>query len=127
MTAMILDAGALLAINSDDRAMIAKMKVAQQSGMELRTTGIIVAQVWRDSNGRQVNLARILNAIDVWPVDLRLGRLGGVLLGKACLSDPADATVVAIAETGDRIVTSDPIDVGTLVAVSGRTVIVVPC
>ncbi len=127
MTALILDAGALIAIDSNDRAMFAKLKVAQKFGMELRTTGIIIAQVWRDSNARQANLARMLNAIDVRAVDSKLGREAGILLGKARLSDPADATIVAVANTGDRIMTSDSHDIGQLVAVSGRTVIVIPC
>ena len=63
MTALILDAGALLAVDRDDRAMIARLRVAQHSGLELRSNAMVVAQVWRDRRGRQVNLACLLAAM----------------------------------------------------------------
>ena len=56
-----------------------------------------------------------------------MGKEAGVLLGKAASSDAVDATVVVIASTGDRILTSDPDDIRPLVAVSGRSVLIVPC
>ena len=127
MTALILDAGALIAIDSNDRATFAKLKVALKFEMELRTTGVIIAQVWRDSNARQANLAPMRNAVDVRAVDSKLGREAGILLGKARLSDPAGATVVAVENTGDRILSSDSHDIGRLAAVSDRTVMVIPC
>ncbi len=127
MSALVLDTGALLAVDRGDRAMAARLRVAERSGLELRSTGVVVAEVWRDSGGRQANLARLLKAIEVRPVDQRLGRQAGVLLGKAGLSDVADATVVAVAATGDRVLTSDPRDVGKLVFASGRSIVVVPC
>ncbi|MHB2023946.1 MAG: hypothetical protein ACYCO3_11540 [Mycobacteriales bacterium] len=127
MSALVLDAGAFVAVDRDDRAMMARLRVAQRSGLELRSTGIVVAQVWRDPSGRQASLARLLASVDVRPVDERLGREAGVLLGRASADDPTDATVVAAAVTGDRIMTSDPIDIRPLVAVSGRSILVVPC
>jgi hypothetical protein len=42
VTALILDAGALLAVDRDDRAMIARLRVAQQSGLELRSNAMVV-------------------------------------------------------------------------------------
>lgn len=83
MSALVLDAGALLSVDRADRAMMARLRVAQSAGMELRTTGIVVAQVWRDPAGRQANLARLLEAVDVEAVDDHLGRQAGVLLGQA--------------------------------------------
>jgi hypothetical protein len=74
MTALILDAGALLAIDRDDRTMIARLRVAQQSGLDLRSNAMVVAQVWRDRRGRQANLARLLHAIDVRAVRPSDGR-----------------------------------------------------
>jgi hypothetical protein len=50
-----------------------------------------------------------------------------VLLGRARLTDAADATVVAIAATGDRIATSDPADIRRLAAASRRSIRVVAC
>lgn len=107
--------------------MAARLRVAQLSGLELRTTGVVLSQVWRDPTGRQANLARLLRSVDVKAVDDDLGRQGGVLLGQARLSDAVDASVVAAAATGDRILTSDSDDIRPLVAVSGRSILVIAC
>src|SRR5712691_9329938 len=45
MTALILDAGALLATDRNGRTMIARLRVAQQSGLDLRSNAMVVAQV----------------------------------------------------------------------------------
>lgn len=87
MSAVVLDAGALVAIARDDRAMIARLRVAQRRGAELRSNAMVVAQVWRDRQGRQANLARLLRAVDVRAVDHHDGRQAGVLLGLAGLAD----------------------------------------
>lgn len=127
MTALVLDAGALIAADREDRETTARIRRAEQAGLELCTTGIVVAQVWRDSRGRQVNLARLLKSMDVRPVDRTLGRAAGVLLGRSGTSDAVDASVVAMAANGDRIMTSDPDDIRPLVAASGRSIGVIAC
>lgn len=127
MSALILDAGAFIAVDRDDRAMIARLRVAHSFGLELRTTGIVVAEVWRDASGRQSNLARLVKSVDVRAVDDRLGRAAGVLLGRARRGQAADATIVAVAAGGDRIVTSNAGDLSGLVAASGREIEVVAC
>jgi predicted nucleic acid-binding protein len=127
MSALVLDAGAFVAIDRGDRMMAARLRAAERSGIELRSNGVVVAQVWREPGGRQVQLARLLRAVDIWPVDVQLGQRAGVLAARAGTSDAIDATVVAIAEAGDRIVTSDPSDLRALVNVSERSVLVVPC
>ncbi len=50
-----------------------------------------------------------------------------VLLGRAGTSDAIAATVVLAAEDGDRIVTSDPVDIGRLAVSANRRVAVVAC
>lgn len=127
MSALVLDAGAFVAVDRADRAMIARLRMAQQSGLELRSAGVVITQVWRDPAGRQANLARLLMSVDVKAVDEHLGRAGGVLLGIAGTKDAVDASVVAVSATGDRILTSDASDIGLLVAASGRSIHVVPC
>ena len=127
MSALILDAGALVAVDRDDRATIAKLRAAQQHGLELRTNAVVVAQAWRDRLGRQVNLARLLRATDVRAVSQRDGREAGVLQGEAGTSDPVDATVVLLAGPGDRILTSDPGDLAHLTAVAGNRAVVIVC
>jgi hypothetical protein len=127
MSAVVLDAGAFAAVDRGDRAMVARLRVAERSGIELRSNGVVVAQVWRDPAGRQAELARLLRSVDIKAVDQHRGREAGVLLGRAGASDAVNATVVAVASPGDRIVTSDPADIRALVAVSGLPVLVVPC
>jgi hypothetical protein len=127
MTALILDAGALLGVDRNDRAMIARLHVAQRGGLELRSNAMVVAQVWRDSRGRQVNLARVLRAVDVRPVHHSDGRDAGALLAKSGTADPIDATVVLLAAPGDRILTSDPGDLTRLATAAANRAVVIPC
>lgn len=107
--------------------MIARLRVAQLHGYELRTSAIVIAQVWRNAGGRQARIAKLLQAVDVRPVDEQMGRDAGALLAKSGTDDPIDATVVLIARAGDRILTSDPDDIGRLASSSGKRVAVVPC
>lgn len=127
MSALVLDDGAFVAVDRADRAMLARLRMAQQAGLELRSTGVVITQVWRDPAGRQANLARLLKSVDVKAIGERLGRAAGVLLGMAGAKDAVDASVVAVSATGDRILTSDASDIGPLVAASGRSIHLVPC
>jgi hypothetical protein len=127
VTALVLDAGALISADRGERETVLRLRRAQQEGLALRGNGVVVAQVWRDPGGRPANLARLLRAVDVRAVDERLGREAGVLLGRTEGGDAVDASVVAIATAGDRILTSDPGDISRLVTASGRPVLVVPC
>jgi len=126
VSALVLDDGAFVAVDRADRAMLARLRMAQQAGLELRSTGVVITQVWRDPAGR-ANLARLLKSVDVKAIDERLGRAAGVLLGMAGAKDAVDASVVAVSATGDRILTSDASDIGPLVAASGRSIHLVPC
>jgi len=123
----VLDAGAFLAVERADRDMVARLRAAERNALELRTNGAVVAQVWRSPGSRQAVLARLLRSVDVKPVDLRMGQEAGVILGRADRGDAIDATVVATAASGDRVVTTDPEDIRALVAASGRAVLVVRC
>ena len=127
MSALILDAGALVAVDRDDRAAVARLRAAQRHGLELRTNAMVVAQAWRDRHGRQVSLARLLQATEVRAVTERDGREAGVLQAEAGTSDPVDATVVLLAGPGDRILTSDPADIARLAAAAGNRAIVIDC
>ena len=127
MNALVLDAGALVAVDRNDRSMIARLQAARKHGLELRTTAIVLAQVWRDPDGRQAELARLLRAIDVRPVDERMGRESGLLLGRAKTNDPIDATIVLITSNGDRILTSDPRDLKRLASAARKSVAIIAC
>jgi hypothetical protein len=75
VSALVLDAEALVAIDRDDRSMIARLRVAQQRRVELRTNAMVVAQVWRDRHGRQAGVllgqadtaTRSMPASSCWP------------------------------------------------------------
>ena len=127
MSALILDAGALVAVDRDDRTMMARLRASQQHGLELRTNAMVIAQVWRDPHGRQANLARLLQAVDVRALSQRDGRDAGILLAAAGTADAIDATVVLLAAPGDRILTSDPGDITRLTAAAGSRAVVIAC
>ena len=127
MSALVLDAGPLVAVDRDDRAMIARLQVAGRDGLELRSNAMVVAQVWRDRQGRQASLARLLRAVDVRAVDQQDGRDAGVLLAAAGTADPIDATVVLLAAPGDRILTSDPGDLSRLAAAAANRPVIIAC
>jgi hypothetical protein len=84
-------------------------------------------KVWRDQHGRQVSLARLLQAVDVRVISQKDGRDAGVLMAAAGTADPVDATVVLLAAPGDRILTGDPTDISRLAAKAGNRAIIVGC
>ncbi len=127
MSALVLDAGAFVAVDRGERATMTRLRVALANQVDLRTSAIVVGQVWRNPDGRQARLARLLQAVDVRPVDEPMGRRAGVLLARAGTTDPIDATVVLVAEPGDRILTSDPDDLRRLVTAAGTRAAVVTC
>jgi hypothetical protein len=95
--------------------------------VELRSNAMVIAQVWRDRQGRQASLAQLLQAVDVRAVSPQDGRQAGVLLGVAGTSDPVDGTVVLLASPGDRILTSDPGDLTRLAEAAANRAIIVAC
>jgi len=127
VSALILDAGALVGVDRNNRAVLARLAAAQRNGLELRTSPLVVAQVWRDRQGQQANLARLLQSVNVRPVRDQDGREAGALLGQTGTADPIDATVVLLANPGDRILTSDPDDLTRLAQAAKCGAVVVAC
>lgn len=111
---LVLDSGALLALERRDRAMWRRFKSAMLSGVAPLTHGGVVGQVWRGKGPRQALLANALAGVDVRGLDDTLGRRAGELLAVARTTDVIDAAVVLIAEDGDQIATSDPDDIEAL-------------
>lgn len=122
---LVLDAGALLAVERGDRDVMALLKQALLEGSAPVTHGGVVGQVWR-GGARQARLAKFLPGVDVAPLDEELSRRSGVLLGRARKSDVVDAAVVLLAQDGDSILTSDPGDLRGLAEVAGTHVDLVP-
>jgi predicted nucleic acid-binding protein len=127
MTALVLDAGAFIAVEHGQRAVLGRLAAAQLNEVDLRTSAIVLGQIWRGGTGRQATIARLLAAVEVVPVDNSTGQATGLLTGLAGTSDPIDAAVVLAARPGDTILTSDPIDIGHLVGTGRPGVAVVAC
>ena len=119
---LVLDSGALIALERNDRAMWRRLKSAQIAGSVPVSHGGVVGQAWRGGGPRQALLARALDGIDVHPLDEVLGRAAGELLAAADAADVIDAALVLLADDGDDIVTSDPDDIAQLAALAGRHV-----
>lgn len=113
---IVLDAGALIALERGDQRMLALLQRALAQGRVFRVPAGVVGQAWR--NGRvQVTLARFLrsNEVEIVPLDEQLARSCGELCGAANTRDVIDASVVLLArERRDPIVTSDPDDLRRL-------------
>ena len=113
---IVLDTGALIALERGDKRMIALLRRALAQGRAFRVPAGVVGQVWRNSRV-QVTLARFLRSeeVEIVPLDDQLARACGELCGAASSSDVIDASVVILArERQDLIVTSDPGDIRRL-------------
>ncbi len=121
---LILDAGALIAADRDDRRMAGLLELGRRAGAELRTSAPVVAQAWRQ-DARQARLARLLAGTDVRLVDLEEARAAGELLAASGTSDVVDALLVRTAVAGDQVLTSDPADVTLLAAARSVSVTVI--
>jgi predicted nucleic acid-binding protein len=111
---VILDTGALIALERNDRAMWQRLKQALQAREAPVSHGGIVGQAWRGRGSRQALLAKALDVIDIRPLDAGLGRAAGELLARAKQNDVIDAALVLLANDGDRVITSDPDDLAPL-------------
>jgi hypothetical protein len=117
MTGLTLDAGALIALERNDRRVIAALRVAVEAELKITVPAGVVAQVWRDG-ARQARLARFLgsSAVVVEALDDARARAAGQLCGVAGTRDVIDAAVVLGAKArGDRVFTSDVDDLRALV------------
>lgn len=113
---LVLDSGALIALERGDRTMWRRLKAAHAKGEAPTTHGGVVGQAWRGGGPRQALLSKALKGMDIRPVDGSLGRAAGELMARSRTSDVVDAALVLLAVDGDLIVTSDPSDFARLVA-----------
>lgn len=115
MNALVLDAGALIALDRLHRQTWVLFESALADRRPMVTHTGIVAQVWRQP-ARQARLVRALRAVDIHPLDLALALASGVLLAESGTSDVHDAALALLCRAGDTLVTSDPDDLGRLLA-----------
>ena len=95
---IVLDAGALIAVERGDRATAAVIEVARRDGRGIVVPAGVVAQIWRGGT-RQARVARLLDAPEVHVEALTdAGARGaGTLCGACGTSDVIDASVVIAA------------------------------
>ena len=105
---VVLDAGALIAIERADRRIIRLLELAG----EVHVPAGVLAQVWRNP-ARQVRLARVLAAesVAVAPLDGTEARAVGHLCGASGTADIVDASVALLTRRVSGVaITSDPDD-----------------
>lgn len=116
MPGVTLDAGALIALERDDRKVLVLLARARETGARVTVPATALAQVVR-APARQVRLARLVRqpTTDV----VALGRVDatsvGRLLAASGTTDIVDAHVVICARRADQhVATSDPDDLRAL-------------
>ncbi len=105
---VVLDTGALIAIERADRRVIRLLELAE----DVHVPAAVVAQAWRNP-ARQVRLVRVLAAdpVVVHALDNEEAKAVGHLCGASGTSDVVDASVVLVARrVGGVTVSSDPGD-----------------
>ncbi len=110
---VVLDAGALIAIDKRDRAVGAMLRVLQRDDVPVVTSATVVAQASRDPR-RQANLARVLTGVDIAVLDDVAAKKVGELLRANGTSDLADAHVALLVQPQARVLTSDEADIKAL-------------
>jgi hypothetical protein len=127
MNPIVLDAGALIALERNDRAMWSALKLAAIAGTDVLVPSAALAQVWR-AKASQVHLSRALNHCVIASFDT-IARAVGELCGRARISDVCDAQVAIVASAhADVLYTSDPADMRRLLQLLGaRRPMIVRC
>ena len=116
---LVLDAGALLAVEHRDDVVVRRLlDEADDSSETALTSAGVVAQIWRNGS-RQARLARLLASIEIWPLGHTAARRVGELLAISRTRDIVDAHVALLVHDGDVVLTSDPGDIGRLLGSRG--------
>jgi len=111
-----LDAGGLIAVDRNDRRVLALLERAAQTGVRIAIPATALAQVMRNP-AKQARLSRLIRQIDVdlIPLDGPDATAVGRLLARSRTADIVDAHVVVCAERAGHVVaTSDPSDLRRL-------------
>lgn len=109
---VVLDAGALVAVERADRRVIRLLELAQ----DIHVPAGALAQAWRNP-ARQVRLVRVVSSdgVLIHPLDTASARAAGQLCAATSTSNVIDASVVLVARLVDAVtVTSDPDDLRLL-------------
>lgn len=114
---MILDSGAIIGWSRGDARVRAVLREAVSRNVELRVPVVVLAETLR-GGPRDAPVHRVLKATGTTPTEASVGRRAGQLLGGTGGRDTADALVAAeaLAVPGSLLLTSDPDDLGPLLA-----------
>lgn len=126
MKHVVLDAGALIALDRGAAEVRGYVLLADRALVTLATSAAVVAQVWRGGT-RQARLARLLGSdlVSEIPLDADTGRRIGVLAAAVGSRDVVDGHIALIALERDAVVlTSDPEDIARWGVPIAR---IVPC
>jgi hypothetical protein len=119
---LTLDSGALIAAEKGSRRFWTFWKDALERNVSVTVPTPVLAQVWR---GNSAVVARVMKGCEIDVLTAAMAKLTGQLLAASRTSDIVDAAVViGAAARRDAILTSDPDDIGRLVAVVGRPIVV---
>lgn len=116
MSGLTLDAGALIALDKNDRRILVLLARARELGVRITVPASAFAQAIREP-ARQVRLSRLVRQVttDLVPLNGPDATSVGILLGRSKTTDIVDAHVVICARRKNQpIATSDPDDLGRL-------------
>lgn len=114
MSRLVLDSGALIALERNDRTMWGALKLAALNGADVVVPSTALAQVWRGRPG-QAQLSRALEHCVIASFDA-VARAVGELCGATRTNDICDAHVAIVARSAGVLYTSDPGDMRRLIA-----------
>jgi hypothetical protein len=113
---LVLDAGAFIALDRDDRPMWRRLTAARQARRPILTHAGIVGQVWRRP-ARQARMTRAIGFVDVRPLTIELAQAAGLLLAATSTDDVHDAALALLCQPTDLLITSDVDDLSLLLDV----------
>ena len=119
MSRLVFDAGALLALEHNDRVLWAALKLAALAQDPVLVPTTALAQIWRATR-TQARLSQALAHCELTAFD-PLAKAVGELCGRTRTRDICDAHVALVAaRQGDVLYTSDPKDMRRLLTAAGR-------
>ena len=112
MNGITCDAGGLIALDRNDRRVIALLARTIERGMRITIPATALAQAIRNP-ARQVRLSRLIrqSCTDLIALDGPNATAVGLLLARTATADIVDAHVVVCAQRADQpVLTSDSVD-----------------
>lgn len=116
MSGITIDAGGLIAIDRNDRRVLALIARATELGMRITIPATALAQAMRNP-ARQARLSRLIRqpTTDLIALDGPDATAVGRLLGRTSTADIVDAHVVLCAQRANQtVITSDPSDLSRI-------------